>query len=93
MYSKAIWKYFLDINMFNVPFSLIIGLLSGILWSVVLFSSFGVLIGYLGYQIFKKNEYYAYYNLGFTKTNLLKKVWLLNLTISTLIFLTFIIFR
>jgi len=93
MYSKAIWKYFLDINMFNLPFSLIIGLISGVLWGVVIFSSFGILIGYLGYQIFKENEYYVYYNLGFTKTNLLKKVWLLNLTISALLFLIFIIFR
>jgi len=93
MYSKAIWKYFLDINMFNVPFSLIFALTSGILWSVVIFSSFGIFIGYLGYQTFKKNEYYAYYNLGFTKPNLLKKVWLLNLAISSLIFLIFIILR
>jgi len=93
MYSKAIWKYFLDINMFNVPFSLIFGLTSGIFWSVVIFSSFGILIGNLGYQTFKKNEYYTYYNLGFTKTNLIKKVWFLNLTISSSIFLIYIIFR
>lgn len=93
MYSKAIWKYFLDINMFNVPFSLIFALTLGVLWSVVIFSSFGILIGYLGYQILKENEYYTYYNLGFTKTNLLKKVWLINLTISSFIFLTYIIIR
>jgi len=79
--------------MFNIPFSLIIGLISGILWSVVIFSSFGVLIGYLGFQIFKKNEYYVYHNLGFTKSKLIKKVWFLNLTISFLIFLIYIIIR
>ncbi len=79
--------------MFNVPFSLIFGLIYGILWSVVVFSSFGVLIGYLGYQAFKKNEYYAYYNLGFTKTNLIKKIWFLNLIISSFIFLIYIILR
>lgn len=93
MYNKAIWKYFLDINMFNVPFCLIFGLISGILWSIVIFSSFGILIGYLGFQTFKKNEYYAYYNLGFTKTDLLKKVWLLNMIISFLLFLIYLIFR
>ena len=92
MYSKAIWKYFLDINMFNAPFSLVIGLIAGILWSVVVFSSFGIFIGYLGYQTFKKNEYYAYYNLGFTKASLLKKVWFLNLAISSFIFLIYILF-
>jgi len=79
--------------MFNVPFCLIFGVVSGILWSVVIFSSFGILIGYLGYQTFKKNEYYAYYNLGFKKTDLLKKVWLLNTSISILIFLIYLIIR
>ena len=93
MYNKAISKYFLDINMFNVPFCLIFGVVSGILWSVVIFSSFGILIGYLGYQTFKKNAYYAYYNLGFKKTDLLKKVWLLNTSISILIFLIYLIIR
>ena len=92
MHSKALWKYFLDINMFNVPFSLIF-LISGVLWSVIIFSSIGILIGYLGYETFKKNEYYVYYNLGYTKTSLLKRIWFLNLTISTLIFLMFIIFK
>jgi len=79
--------------MFNVPFSLIFGLIFGFLWSVVIFSSFGVLIGYLGYQTFKENEYYIYYNLGFTKTNLIKKVWFLNLIISSFIFLIYILLR
>jgi hypothetical protein len=93
MNSKAIWKYFLDINMFNIPFSLVLGLISGILWSVILFSSFGILIGFLGFHVFKKNEYYTYYNLGFTKSKLMKKVWVLNMTISSLIFIIYIIIR
>lgn len=93
MYNKAIRQYFLDINMFNVPFSLIFGLVFGILWSAIIFSSFGIVIGYLGYQTFKKNEYYIYYNLGFTKAYLIKKVWLINMSISSLIFLVYIIFR
>jgi hypothetical protein len=93
MHSKAISKYFLDINIFNVPFSLIFAFTSGILWSVVIFSSFGILIGYLGYQTFKKNEYYGFYNLGFKKIDLLKRVWLLNISISILLFLIYLIFR
>lgn len=91
MYNKAILKYFLDINMFNIPFCMLFGLLSGIIWSIIGFSTFGILIGYLGYQTFKKNEYYAYYNLGFTKTSLLKRVWFLNTLISILLFLIFIL--
>ena len=93
MNNKAIWKYFFDINMFNIPFSLIFGLISGVLWSVLIFSSLGILIGYLGFHIFKKNEYYTYYNLGFTKSKLIKKVWFLNMTISSLLFLIYIIIK
>ncbi|GGX30161.1 hypothetical protein GCM10007384_34080 [Aquimarina muelleri] len=93
MYNKAIWKYFWDINVFNIPFSLIIGLISGLLWSIIIFSSLGIVIGYLGYKTFKNNQYYVYYNLGLTKTSLLKKVWLLNMIISFLLFLIYIIIR
>jgi hypothetical protein len=91
MNIKAIGKYFLDINMFNIPFSLLIGLTLGVYWSIITFSSFGILIGYLGFEVFKENEYYSYYNLGFTKSNLLKKVWLLNISISSVLFLIYII--
>ena len=91
MYSKAIRKYFIDINIFNVPFSLVFALTSGIFWGVVIFSSIGILIGYLGHQTFRKNEYYVYYNLGFTETNLLTKIWLINMAISFLIILIDII--
>ena len=92
MYTKAIWKFVIDINIFNIPFSLIFGLIFNPLWALVIFSSFGILIGYLGHSAFKKHEYYTYYNLGFTKMNLLKKVWLLNVAITLFIFLIVIIF-
>lgn len=91
MHRKAINKYFWDINMFNIPFSLIIGYISGYLWSIVIFSTFGIIIGLLGFHTFKKNEYYAYYNLGFTKANLIKKVWIRNLIISAFVFLIYLI--
>jgi hypothetical protein len=66
--------------------------MSGILWSIIIFSSFGIFIGYLGFETFKKNEYYAYYNLGFTKTDLLKRVWLINMVISLLLIVIYMIF-
>ncbi len=93
MYNKAISKYFLDINMFNLPFCFIFGMISGIIWSIIFFSTFGILFGYIGYQTFKKNQYYAYYNLGFTKIKLLKTVWLFNTIISLLVLLIYIKFR
>ena len=44
MNIKAIGKYFLDINMFNIPFSLVIGLTLGIFGGIITFSSFGISI-------------------------------------------------
>ena len=91
MNNKAIGKYFLDINMFNIPFSLVIGVTLSFFWGIITFCSFGILIGYLGFDFFKENEYYCYYNLGFTKRNLIKKVLLLNISISFVIFLIYVI--
>jgi hypothetical protein len=66
-------------------------MIMGVFWSVIMFASFGTFMGYLGYQTFKKNEYYAYYNLGFSKVYLIKKVWLVNLAIAFLLLLIIII--
>jgi len=93
MYRRAIWKYYLDLNMFNLPVSLFFGYTSGIFWSLIVFSSFGIFIGYIGFEVFKKNEYVGYHNLGFTKMNLVKKVGLINISISFLILLIFMIFK
>jgi len=79
MLNKAVIKYFWDVNMFNIPFSLLIGVSTGFLWSIISFASFGFLIGLLLFNFFKKNQYYAYYNLGYTKLNLAKKIWCLNM--------------
>ena len=56
MNIKAIGKYFLDINMFNIPFSFVIGLTLGVSWSIITFSSIGILIGYLGFYFFKEQN-------------------------------------
>ncbi len=93
MNYTAVSKYAFDINTFNLVFSLVIGIIMGFFWSIVIFCSFGILIGYLVFNLFKKNEYYMYYNLGFTKKNLLLHVWLLNLIISLPIFIVSIVLQ
>lgn len=91
MYTKAILKYFLDVNLFNIAFCLVIGTFVGFFWSIITFSSFGVFFGLFGFKTFKNNEYYTYYNIGLTKTYLLKRVLMLNLCISILVFLIYLI--
>ncbi len=93
MNRNAIRKYFIDVNTFNIPLTLIIGFIEGILWGLITFCSIGVIVGLIGYQYFKKNEYYTYYNIGLTKKKLIKSVWLFNLIISVVLILTYILFN
>lgn len=93
MINAAFRKYYFDFNLFNLVFSLINGLYFGVLSGLLIFCSFGMFIGYLGYNFFRKNEYYLYYNLGFTKKHLLKRVflWNLGLTLPVIFILSFIL--
>lgn len=86
MLNKVVLKYFLDLTLFNLPFSLILGFIGGLFWGIISFASFGFLISLLLFNFFKKNQYYAYYNLGYTKLHLAKKVWFLNVCIVVLFF-------
>lgn len=82
MNQAAFLKYYRDFNIFNVVFSVIGGIYFGAFTGLLTFCSFGMLIGYLGFDFFRKNEYYLYHNLGFSKRYLLKKVFLWNLIMS-----------
>ena len=79
MNTRAFWKYYRDFNFFNLIFSVVDGIYFGFFSGLMIFLSFGMLIGYLGFKFFRENEYYLYYNLGFSKAYLIKKVWLFNL--------------
>ena len=93
MNQRAFWKYYRDFNLFNVIFSIINGVYFGIFGGLAVFLSFGMLIGYLGFGFFRQNEYYLYYNLGFTKIYLLKKVWLFNLIFASPVLILYFFFR
>jgi len=79
---RALLKYALDINFINIPFSVILAAISGPIWGLVSFLSIGIFIGFLGFNFFKKNEYYLYFNLGYNKISLLKHVVIINLFVS-----------
>lgn len=92
MNQNAFWKYYRDFNFYNLVFSVINAIYFGLLNALLVFLSFGMLIGYLGYNYFRKNEYYLYYNLGFTKRFLLKKVWIVNLIFAGPVLLIIFLF-
>lgn len=92
MNQRAFWKYYRDFNFYNLVFSVINGIYFGLINGLFVFLSFGMLIGYLGFRYFRSNEYYLYYNLGFTKWFLIKKVWICNLIFAGPVFLILILF-
>lgn len=87
MNLRAFWKYYLDLNLYNLVFSLFFLMTSGPGWALFVFCSFGIFASLLGFRYFKRNEYYMYYNLGITRTKLILKVWLLNIVIAAPVYL------
>ncbi len=92
MNQNAFWKYYRDFNFFNLTFSVLSGIYFGVLSGILIFLSFGMLIGYLGFAYFRKDEYFLYYNLGFSKKFLIKKVWICNLIFAVPFLLILIFF-
>jgi len=93
MNYRALFKYVFDINVFNSAFSIMIALILGIFWGITCFATLGLLIGYLGFNTFKKNEYYSYYNLGFGKIQLLLGTFIINMFLSLVMFAIYFMYR
>ncbi len=82
-----ILKYFLEINKFNLLYSLIIFLMfSNIKYFFISFGSFGTFVGFVNFNYFYGNQYYLYYNLGYTKIKLILISWLFNVSISIILY-------
>lgn len=82
MKQRLFLKFYRDFNIWNLIFSVIAGIYLGVFSGLLVFCSFGMLIGLIGFRYFRNNEYYIYYNLKITKVSLLKRVWLVNVALS-----------
>jgi len=89
---KAFYNYYLTINSISLPASVLIALIAGIKWLPLAFCTFGLAMGLIGYNLLFKNQYYFYYNLGFTKTGLALTVFGFNCIVAFLMFLVIQLF-
>lgn len=80
--NSAFWRFYKDIAMINIPSSLVFLFFYNLAWALVVFCSFGIFLGLIFFRNFKKNEYYLYHNLGFTKMKLIKGVFIVNFMIA-----------
>jgi len=87
MNVRAIWSYYLDINLVNIFYCLLVTFFTNRYWGLLMFCSLGILVGRFAFKHFKDNEYNLYFNLGFNKLKLLKIVWVLNLIVTVPLFI------
>ncbi len=80
---RAYFQFYKDVILYILIFTFICMLLFGIAAAFLIFTTLGIFIGFLVFELVKKEEYYFYYNLGITKWKLFKVVFLLNLVIGT----------
>ncbi|WP_344926489.1 hypothetical protein [Aquimarina addita] len=92
-YYRAIFKFFFDAVVFNIVFCLIMSLLTGFLWSLLFFNTVGIGVGLIGFRVFKNDEYYLYANLGFTKKNLISKIFCIHLILAMSILFVMALFK
>lgn len=92
MMIRAYWQFYKTIFPFIAAFSILGIAFMGLYWGFVLFVTFGLLIGFLGFQYFYSDQFYFYFNLGLTKWKLIGASFLLNLLIGIPLFSILIIF-
>ena len=92
MNLRAHWQFYKTIFPFIAAFSLVGIVALGVLWGFVLFATLGLWFGFIGFKNFRKEEYYFYHNLGFTKWNLVKNSFFINLFVGIPIFTVLTIF-
>ncbi|TCN59106.1 hypothetical protein D0809_12190 [Flavobacterium circumlabens] len=87
---KMIFKYYFDVNFFNLIYSFLLSLLFfNFYFMPIIFASIGTILGVLSFQYFYGNEYYFYHNKGFTKKRLNLIVLFLNVFISIIVSITY----
>ncbi|MCW3071807.1 MAG: hypothetical protein JWO44_1697 [Bacteroidetes bacterium] len=89
--SRLFFKYYIDITRINILVTIVFGLLTkvfGLLTNyIICFGTFGILISFLIYRQFQNQQYYFYQNQGYTKTELMAKVFTINFSIALILFL------
>lgn len=81
------WKFYRDLTRFAVLFALVCIPLGSLISAVILFGVLGTPIGLLMFNYFQKDEFYGYYNLGYTKLRLISITWLINLAVTPILLL------
>ncbi|WP_299208224.1 hypothetical protein [uncultured Dokdonia sp.] len=87
------WTYYRDVTLYTLAITLLTSFASAAMYNslsarlfdaVLIFGIFGTGLGVLSFNYFQKAQYYMYYNLGFTRQQLITRTWLVNLVIAVI---------
>ena len=79
---RAYWKFYRDINLFNLVFCIMAMPLTSLVWFPILFCTLGVLAGMFAFRTFYNQQYYFYNNIGFTKGKLARMTFFINAVVA-----------
>lgn len=79
------WQYYLDVTKFGLAYYVISLLILSPVYAALSFGIFGTFVGLIGYNQFHKNEYYTYYNLGFTRKKLIIGTFIFNILLTVVL--------
>jgi len=85
--NRAFFKFYFDSTRYNLAFSTLVFLIVNPLAGIVSLPTFGLGIGLLCFKQIHGQQYYFYYNLGFSKQKLILNSMLINLIIAALLLL------
>ncbi len=81
------FKFYKDLTLYALLFSLVCIPLVGLYSSALVFGAFGTPVGLLMFRYFHKHEFYGYYNLGFSQRELILRTWLYNIILTPILLL------
>lgn len=88
------WTYYRDVTLYTLAITLLTSFASAAMYDtfidrlfngVLIFGVFGTGLGVLAFNYFQKAQYYMYYNLGFTRLQLIMRTWFVNLVIAIIL--------
>jgi hypothetical protein len=88
IHTRALWHFYKSLLPFILAFTLLCNLVFGSLPALILFFTIAIFIGFFAFSLFKKQEFYFYYNIGYTKWKLFKVVFVINILVGGPIVLT-----
>lgn len=90
---RSYWRFYESILPFVAAFAIVSIFIGGIVWGFIMFLALAPIIGFLGFSLFYKEQFYFYFNLGLSKFRLIKISFLINLIFGIILIVLYSLFK